>query len=225
MSGKTPSESLRKRSARAALILKALRSNYPDAKCELHFSTPEELLIATILSAQSTDKTVNSVTPELFSRFPVPAVLAKTRLSEIERVIRPCGYYRQKARSIRESAAMLSSRYNGHVPANMVDLLALRGVARKTANVVLSVAFDINEGIAVDTHVARLSARLGLSTAKRPDIIEKNLMATISNREWGNFTTLLIAHGRSVCKARKPQCSACCISELCPSAFKLPSWS
>ena len=225
MAGKRGAESRRKRSSRVALILSTLKRNYPDAKCELNFTTPEELLIATILSAQSTDRTVNSVTQELFSRLPVPGVLARTKLSEIERLIRPCGYYRQKARSIRETAAALSSRYDGHVPARMEDLLTLRGVARKTANVVLSVAFGINEGVAVDTHVARLSRRLGLSEATGTDIIEKDLMAAIPNREWGNFTTLLIAHGRKVCNARKPRCSACCISSLCPSAFRLSSWS
>jgi endonuclease-3 len=204
--------------------LRTLKNCYPDAKCELNFSSPEELLIATILSAQSTDRTVNSVTRALFSRFPVPAGLAKAKLSEIERIIRPCGYYRQKARSIRETAAALFERYHGTVPPRMEDLLTLRGVARKTANVVLSVAFGINEGVAVDTHVARLSGRLGLSSASRPEAIEKDLMTAVARDEWGNFTTLLITHGRSVCNARKPHCSLCGIDSLCPSAFRLPSW-
>ncbi len=225
MKGSKGRESKSRRAERSALILHILKKRYPDAKCELSFSSPEELLIATILSAQSTDRTVNSVTPELFSRFPVPAGLAKAKLSEIEGIIRPCGYYRQKARSIRETATALFERYNGTVPPRMEDLLTLRGVARKTANVVLSVAFGINEGVAVDTHVARLSVRLGLSTSLRPDLIEKDLMASVARNEWGNFTTLLIAHGRSVCNARKPHCSRCGISTLCPSAFRLASWS
>ncbi len=225
MVGKRLPESLRRRSARAALIIEALRKNYPDARCALDFNTPAELLIATILSAQSTDRVVNSVTPELFSRFPVPEMLSKAELAEIEQIVRPCGYYRQKARSIKETATVLSSRYNGRVPASMRDLLTLRGVARKTANVVLSVAFGINEGVAVDTHVARLSRRLRLTAAMRPEVIEKDLMTEIPNSEWGDFTTLLIAHGRAVCSARRPRCSVCCISGLCPSAFRPPSWS
>lgn len=200
-------------------VLQLLGKSYPDAKCALDFSTPEELLVATILSAQCTDSMVNSVTPELFRRFPVPDGLAKGKLNEIQAIIRPCGYFRQKSKYIKGTCGKIATEHSGSVPRTMEDLTHLPGVARKTANVVLSVAFDINEGIAVDTHVARLSRRLGLAGSSDPVKVERELMRVVDRSNWGDLTTLLIAHGREVCSARKPQCSACTLSSMCPSAY------
>lgn len=207
------------RSRKAAEIISILNSTYPDAKCALNFGSPEELLIATILSAQCTDNMVNSVTPELFRRFPVPDGLAAGSLAEIQRIIRPCGYYRQKSKYVRDTCRKIVEQHSGIVPRSIEELIMLPGVARKTANVVLSVAFDINDGIAVDTHVARLSRRIGLARSMSPEKIERELMGIVDRTNWGRFTTLLIAHGRAVCTARKPGCGVCAISALCKSAF------
>lgn len=209
------------RQERARAVLERLTSDYPDARCALNFTSPEELLVATILSAQCTDSMVNSVTPALFHRFPVPDKLAAGTLQEIQSIIRPCGFYRQKSRYIRESCRRVVESFSGRVPHSLQELLTLPGVARKTANVVLSVAFDINEGIAVDTHVARLSRRLGLARSRAPDKIERDLMKIVESKEWGKFTTLLIAHGRAVCSARRPACAECSLRDICPSAFKV----
>ncbi len=208
------------RRERASEVIARLRSRYPDAKCGLDFSTPEELLVATILSAQCTDAMVNSVTPELFRRYPVPSGAASAGLHELQSIVKPCGYYRQKSRFVRDACSMLMDRYGGKVPKSIGELTTLPGVARKTANVVLSVAFGINEGVAVDTHVARLSIRLGLSAARTPQHIEADLMKTVGRDEWGDLTTLLIAHGRAVCGARKPLCPECVLNSICPSAYK-----
>lgn len=208
------------RRERAVEVLLRLRSSYPDARCSLNFSTPEELLVATILSAQCTDSMVNSVTPALFRKFPVPEGLAKGNLTEIEGIIRPCGYFRQKAKYIRGTCREIVGGHSGRVPRSLHELTLLPGVARKTANVLLSVAFNINEGIAVDTHVARLSRRLKLAGSKDPVKMERELMRVVDSKDWGELTTLLIAHGREVCSARKPNCVSCVLSGLCPSAFK-----
>lgn len=204
---------------RAAEVISLLKKAYPAARCALNFSSPEELLVATILSAQSTDSTVNLVTPVLFSTFPVPDRLAGAPISDIERIIKPCGYYHQKARYIKGTCAMLLNEYGGKVPRSLDKLLSLPGVARKTANVVLSVAFGINEGIAVDTHVLRLSGRLGFTFSSNPVIVEKELMQIVERKNWGDFTTLLITHGRKICTARRPLCGNCTLNRVCPSAF------
>ncbi len=219
--GPSPGKALRARTERASAVLSLLSTDYPDARCALEFSSPEELLVATILSAQCTDSMVNRVTPVLFRRFPVPYALADAPLVEVQSIIKQCGYYRQKARFIRDSCRMIVREKNGRVPKSLEELTQLPGVARKTANVVLSVAFGINEGVAVDTHVARLSRRLGLTRNTDPGKIERDLMKIVGRVEWGMLTTLLIAHGRAVCHARKAECGRCSLSSICPSAFKV----
>ena len=219
--GPSTGKALRARTERASAVLSLLSWDYPNARCALDFSSPEELLVATILSAQCTDSMVNRVTPVLFTRFPVPYALAEAPLAEVQSIIKQCGYYRQKARFIRDSCRMLVREKNGRVPKSLEELTQLPGVARKTANVVLSVAFDINEGVAVDTHVARLSRRLGLTRNTDPGKIERDLMKIVGRVEWGMLTTLLIAHGRAVCHARKAECGRCSLSGICPSAFKV----
>lgn len=209
------------RAKKARLVLKKLIQAYPDARCALNFHSPEELLVATILSAQCTDVMVNRVTPELFERYPVPEKMAEAPLRHLERIIRPCGYYRQKARYIKESCRKLIESFGGKVPKTIEELLQLPGVARKTANVVLSVAFGINEGIAVDTHVSRIARRLGFTKEKNPERIERELMSLFPRKDWGKLTDVLIAHGRAVCKARRPDCAHCPVKRLCPSAFSV----
>lgn len=218
-SGHQAVEMRKDRVERARLILERLIASYPDAKCALNFKSPEELLVATILSAQCTDAMVNRITPSLFATFPVPEGLAAAPLRSIERIIRPCGYFRQKAKYIKGCCRMLIERFGGKVPMSMSDLLQLPGVARKTANVVLSVGFSINEGVAVDTHVARISKRLGLVSSTRPDKIEEQLMHLYPREQWGKITDVMIAHGRAVCSARKPMCDVCPVEELCPSSI------
>lgn len=210
-------------SARLPEIIHRLRLAHPDACCALDHRTPWELLVATVLSAQCTDERVNKVTPELFAKFPTPRAFADAERSEIEEAIRSTGFYRNKARHIQETAQLIAYEYGGQVPSDMASLLKLPGVARKTANVVLGVAFKISEGIAVDTHVKRLSARLGLSTAKDPKKIERDLMAITPREDWIDLSHLLIFHGRRVCKARKPDCAACTLNDLCPSSELNPA--
>lgn len=194
--------------ARAQQIVAALRERYPDARCALVFDSPFQLLIATILSAQSTDAGVNKVTPALFARFPGAAELALAEVVDVEPFIRSLGLYRNKARSLVEACRTIVSEFAGTVPGTMDGLLRLRGVARKTANVVLSNAFGVHEGIAVDTHVQRLAARFGLARAgATPSAIEKRLMALVPREDWGMVTHLLIAHGRAVCTARGSRCA------------------
>jgi endonuclease III len=180
-----------------------------DARCELDFETPYQLLIATILSAQSTDKTVNSVTPKLFARWPEPA--------EVEALIKPTGFFREKTRSIRGAAAAISERHGGRVPQRMEDMVQLPGVGRKTANVVLGVGFGI-PGFAVDTHVTRLSRRLGLTDSGDPVKIEKDVCEVVPKEEWTDLSLRLILHGRRVCDARKPLCDICVLNDFCPSS-------
>lgn len=200
-------------------LIRRLRERHPEAHCELNYQTPFQLLVAVILSAQCTDVRVNQVTPLLFARFPTPSDLAQAERGEVEEIIRPTGFYRQKARFIQETAQKLVGKYGGEVPASLPDLLSLSGVARKTANVVLGEIYGIAEGVVVDTHVKRLSNRLGLTDQSDPQKIEQELMQLIPREEWVQIAHLLIFHGRRVCFARKPDCSNCSLADICPSAF------
>ena len=209
------------RQERATALIEAFRKVYPNAHCELVFSNPFQLLVATVLSAQCTDKRVNLVTETLFERYPAAADFAQTGQEELEEAIRSTGFYRNKAKALRALSAALVEQYKGEVPADMEALTALPGVGRKTANVVLGNAFGKNEGVVVDTHVARLSARLGLTKETDPVKIELDLMALIPREEWTNFSHWLIWHGRRRCTARNPDCAGCEVQKLCPSAFKV----
>jgi endonuclease-3 len=220
----------RKRSTkqqRALEILVRLQRLYPDATCSLHFDTPVQLLVATILSAQCTDERVNQVTPELFQRFPDAADLANTDLATLETLIRSTGFYRNKAKHIQGACWMIVEEFGGQVPQRMEDLLRLPGVARKTANVVLAHGFGLNMGVTVDTHVKRLSQRLGLTQQSDPIHIERDLMRLLPQPDWENWSIRLIYHGRAVCTARNPACDRCVLADLCPAAdlTKLPSQS
>lgn len=191
---------------RALEILAALDERYPDPKCELDHASPHELLIATILSAQSTDVGVNKATPALFAAFRTPEDFARAGAASIEPYLRTLNFWRMKAKAVAESMRAVSERFGGEVPRTMAELLTLRGVARKTANVVLGTAFGINEGVVVDTHVLRLSRRLGLSRSARPEVVERDLMALFPRERWADLSHMLILHGRRVCKARGGSC-------------------
>ena len=206
------------RRARAAAIFSRLERAYPDARCALDHGDPYQLIVATILSAQCTDARVNLVTPEVFRRYPTPAALATARQSQLEGVIRSTGFFRNKSRSLIAMAQALVADHGGIVPHTMKELHALPGVGRKTANVVLGNAFGINEGVTVDTHVARLSKLLGLSRETDPIKIERDLMALVSRDDWALLSHLLIFHGRQICIARRPKCGECVLADLCPSA-------
>jgi endonuclease-3 len=203
---------------RIAELVQTLRTTYPDAACELRHANAFELLVATILSAQCTDERVNMVTPVLFARFPTPAALAAADRDEIETIIKSTGFYRNKAKNIQEAAARIVATYGGEVPQRMEEILTLPGVARKTGNVVLGVAYGLPTGVVVDTHVRRLSNRLGLTTHEDPEKIEKDLMALLPQEEWIDFSHLLIFHGRRCCDARKPNCPGCSVRHLCPAS-------
>lgn len=217
--------SIRKKSSqkqRALEILVRLKRLYPDATCSLNYSTPVQLLVATILSAQCTDERVNLVTPALFSRFPDAASLANADLTELETSVRSTGFYRNKAKNIQAACRMIINEFGGHVPKQMEQMLLLPGVARKTANVVLAHAYGINAGVTVDTHVKRLSERLGLTEHTDPIRIERDLMNLLPQADWENWSIRLVYHGRAICKARSPACDACELAQLCPSAFNVP---
>lgn len=199
-------------------IVRRLRKAHPDAHCALNYETPLQLLVATILSAQCTDVRVNKVTPALFRRFPDAEAFAAADRAELEEAIRSTGFYRQKARYIQETCQRLLQEHGGNVPQDLDDLLQLTGVARKTANVVLGEIFGIAEGIVVDTHVKRLSLRLGLTVEKSATKVEKDLMALLPRELWIEISHLLIFHGRRICEARTPKCGECTLSDLCPSA-------
>lgn len=201
-------------------IIEGLRNTYPDAHCELDFQTPFQLIVATILSAQCTDKRVNIVTRDLFKKYRSPADLAKANPEELEQEIKSTGFYRNKAKNIRAMAKDLVEKYGGKVPNSMAALTGLAGVGRKTANVVLGNAFGINEGIVVDTHVMRLTKRLKLSSQTEPEKIEQDLMKLVPQSQWTNFSHWLIWHGRRRCYARNPDCAGCEIGALCPSRGK-----
>jgi endonuclease-3 len=204
--------------ARAPEILTRLRAAYPDARCALDYRDAYELLAATILSAQCTDVRVNLVTPVLFARYPTPAALARAKAEEVEEIIKPTGFFRNKTRSLIGMAQALVADHGGQVPDAMEQLRLLPGVGRKTANVVLGNAFGINEGVTVDTHVIRLSRRLGLTRHDDPARIEQDLMSLFPQEQWGLLSHLLIFHGRQVCIARRPRCAECVLSDLCPSS-------
>jgi endonuclease III len=203
---------------RANEILLRLKRLYPDATCSLDYETPVQLLVATILSAQCTDERVNKVTPELFRRFPTAAAIAAADPSEIEFLVKSTGFFRNKAKNIHATCRMIMEEYGGEVPQGFTDLLKLPGVARKTANVVSANAFGINMGVTVDTHVKRLSYRLGLTQYTDPVRIERDLMKLLPQPDWENWSIRLIYHGRAVCNARKPLCDRCQLADLCPSA-------
>ncbi len=202
------------RKNRTAKIRKILKRTYPDVKTQLYYKNPFELLVATILSAQCTDKQVNTVTKVLFEKLKTPKDFAKVPLEKLEQLIRPTGFFRNKAKSIKNCASMLVENYDSEVPSRLDELVKLPGVGRKTANVVLGAAFGI-QGIVVDTHVGRISKRLGLTENKDPVKIEFDLMEIIPKKEWSDFSLRLIFFGRAVCKARKPACPTCPLYDLC----------
>ncbi|MEA5582335.1 endonuclease III [Nodularia harveyana UHCC-0300] len=210
----------RSKKQRALEILARLQHLYPDATCSLNYSTPVQLLVATILSAQCTDERVNKVTPALFARFPDAASLAAADLEELENLVRSTGFYRNKAKNIQGACRKIVSEFDSVVPNQMEQLLQLPGVARKTGNVVLAHAYGINAGVTVDTHVKRLSQRLGLTKFSDPVRIEKDLIKLLPQPDWENWSIRLIYHGRAVCKARSPVCEACELSDLCPTGNK-----
>jgi endonuclease-3 len=212
--GATPEEKKRVRQ-----LIRLLRKEYPEARCSLEHTSPLELLVATILSAQCTDERVNVVTAELFRKYRTWEDYASASAPELERDIHSTGFFRNKARSIQGACRLIGEQHDGRVPDSMDELLQLPGVARKTANVVLGNAFHIASGVVVDTHVARLSERLGLSNEKTAEKIEHDLLAVVPRADWIAFAHLLIAHGRKVCKARAPLCGECVLVKLCPSAF------
>lgn len=207
-----------KRKERAKEILARLDPLYVDLNTGLNFDTPVQLLIGTILSAQCTDERVNLVTPRLFARFPDAAAYASADPAELESIIHSCGFFRNKTKNIQGAARALVERFDGEVPATMAELITLPGVARKTGNVVLSHAFNKNEGIAVDTHVQRLSGRLRLSGQVDPVKVEVDLMRLVPPVSWGRVSDVLIWHGRRVCSARKPLCQECVLADICPSS-------
>jgi endonuclease-3 len=199
-------------------VIARLRAAHPDAHCALDYETPLQLLAAVILSAQCTDERVNLTTPALFARYPTAEALAAADPTELEAIVRPTGFYRNKARFLRQAAARLLAEYNGEVPPEMDALLSLPGVARKTANVVRGEVYGLADGITVDTHVKRLSARLGLTAESDPVKVERDLMALIPRESWIEIAHLLIWHGRRLCTARKPNCPACPLNDICPSS-------
>src|SRR5512132_1499623 len=202
----------------AATILERLKKEYPDAHCELDFETPLQLLIATILSAQCTDKRVNMVTPELFRTYPDAESLSRAKPEELEELIKSTGFFRNKTKSLLGMSAAVAERHDGKVPSTMDELTKLPGVGRKTANVVLGNAFDINVGVVVDTHVGRLAVRLGLTSLTDPVKVEQELMALFPRERWTMLAHLLIFHGRRVCDAKNPRCEQCALATICPSS-------
>jgi endonuclease-3 len=204
--------------AHAREIQRRLAAAYPDAHCELDHRNPFELAVATVLSAQCTDKRVNLVTPELFRRWPDPWALDAAAIEDVEEVVRSTGFFRNKARSIKGLARELVAEHDGTLPSTMEALVALPGIGRKTANVVLGNAFEKNEGIVVDTHVARLSARFGLTRSTDAVRIERALMPLFERDTWAQLSHLMIWHGRRTCDARRPKCNDCVLVDVCPSA-------
>ena len=215
-----PRESLQERQSRSRKVIEILQKAYPNAHCELNFSSALELLVATILSAQCTDKRVNIVTAELFKQFRRASDYAEAPLSEIEEIIKTTGFFRNKAKNIQACCRKLVELHGGEVPRTMEELTHLDGVGRKTANVVLGNAFNINVGVVVDTHVGRLSLRLGLTKETNPEKVEQDLMKLVPREQWTLFSHWLIWHGRRRCSARKPDCAACEIRALCPTGLK-----
>lgn len=207
----------RSKKLRAQEVLIRLKAEYPDATCSLDYESPMQLLVATILSAQCTDERVNKVTPALFEKYPTAEAMAAGDLRDIETLVRSTGFYRNKSKNILGACRMIMEEFGGEVPQTMPELLKLPGVARKTANVVLAHAFGINAGVTVDTHVKRLTNRLGLTQHQDPKRIERDLMQLLPQPDWENWSIRLIYHGRAVCSARKPECDRCFLADLCPS--------
>jgi endonuclease III len=212
-----------------SVLIRRLEQAHPDAACALTHDNPFQLLVATILSAQCTDARVNMVTPALFARYPDAAAMSRASQADLEELVRTTGFFRNKSKAIRGASQRLVKEYGGVVPRSMEELLSLPGVARKTANVVLGVGHGIAEGVVVDTHVYRVSRRLGLTKGKDPGEIERDLMKTVPRDKWIEFAHLMIFHGRRVCVARKPRCEACAVLDLCPSgpyflAGRVPPW-
>lgn len=205
---------------KAIKIIDQLEKHYPNSKCSLNFLTPAQLLVSTILSAQCTDKQVNKVTPVLFEKYPSVKSLAEADIEEIKKIIRPTGFYNNKAKAIKKSMTSLLEKFDGEVPDNLEDLVKLDGVGRKTANVVLGDAFGI-PGVVVDTHVKRIANRLGMTKNDNPDKIEQDLMKLVPTEKWTLFGHLIIDHGRAICKARKPDCGNCFLQEECQYYKKL----
>ncbi|UCE87799.1 MAG: endonuclease III [Deltaproteobacteria bacterium] len=208
-------ESAAARRSRAARIVERLARAYPAARCALHYETPFQLLVATVLSAQCTDKKVNEVTPALFRRFPSPRALAEAAPAEVEALVQPTGFFRQKAKSLQAMARDLVERFGGEVPARLDALVTLSGVGRKTANVVLGNAFGI-PGLTVDTHMKRVNQRLRLTRHDDPEKIERDLIELLPERDWTDYSNRVIHHGRVCCEARRPQCERCCLRSECP---------
>jgi endonuclease-3 len=209
----------------AAAVVRRLERHYPDAACTLDFRTPLDLLVATILSAQCTDERVNQVTKALFRKYPTAAAYAQAPLAEFKRDIQSTGFYNNKAKNIRACCQALVRQHEGKVPKNIDDLVALPGIGRKTANVVLGTAYAIASGLVVDTHVARVSRRLGLTQQNNPEKIEQDLMALVPQRQWIAFGHRTIQHGRRICAARKPKCDLCPLNDICPRIGVEPSQS
>jgi endonuclease-3 len=203
---------------RIGKIIRILRREYPQSRTALQFENPLQILVSTILSAQCTDERVNKITPGLFQKYPAAADFARADRAELEAEIRPTGFFRNKAKSIIGATKKIVTDFGGRVPDRMDDLISLPGVARKTANIVLSSAFGKAEGIAVDVHVKRLSRRLGLSQEHDPEKIEKDLLRVVPRKDWLDFNYMLVNHGRKICQARKPRCPECVLKDLCPSA-------
>jgi endonuclease-3 len=218
-------ESKAARARRSEEIRARLTARYPDVTTALTHASAWELLVATILSAQATDETVNKITPALLARYPTPADMAAVDRAELERAIMPSGFFRNKARSLTRAAQHLVEHHGGEVPASMEALVQLPGVGRKTANVVLGSFFGRNDGVVVDTHVGRLSRRLGLTRHTDPEKVEVDLMALLPVEEWTSFSHRLIWFGREVCSAKDPRCDACELADLCPSAFRVGRWA
>lgn len=204
---------------RVLKIMELLEKEHSDVEIALHYSNPLELLVATILSAQATDEQINAITPRLFQKYKTAKDYANADLTELEQDIKSSGFYHNKAKNLKKSAKMLVDKYKSQVPKTMKELVELPGVARKTANIVLYNAYGIIAGVAVDTHVSRLSQRLGMTENSNQDKIERDLMNIVPKDKWMRITDLLIFHGRRKCNARKPQCEACVLNKLCPSAF------
>jgi len=224
-SGLSPKETLSQKWRRTSQLIKRLKAAHPDARCSLNYSNPLELLVATVLSAQCTDARVNSVTKSLFKKYRTASDYAAAPPGELEEDIKSTGFYRNKAKALRGSCAELMAQYSGEVPANMAALVRLPGVGRKTANVILGNAYEVAEGITVDTHVRRLAGRLRLSQHSDPDKIEQDLLQLVPREDWIIIGHLLILHGRRICSARAPKCPVCPVNDLCPSAKVRPSSS
>lgn len=211
-------ESNADRGKRAAKIVALLKKQYPDARCSLDFGTVHQLMVATILSAQCTDERVNMVTPTLFERYKTVKEFAEANLEELERLIYTTGFFRAKAKAIKQSAQQLMERFGGEIPRTIDELVSLQGVGRKTASVILGAGFGLAEGVVVDTHVARISRKLGLTKKNHPAKIERDLMLLIDKEDWIAFSHLLIYHGRAICVARSPRCGECPLLKHCPGA-------